>query len=96
MGNKSALVTGGAGFIGSHLCEVLLRKKYRVICVDNFLTGDRQNVKALMDQSGFLLVNADVTKKLPEVLLDEPGQPGQPQREKPDLLFKPASGDYGR
>ena len=72
MGNKSALVTGGAGFIGSHLCEVLLRKKYRVICVDNFLTGDRQNVKALMDQSGFLLVNADVTKKLPEVLLDEP------------------------
>ncbi len=69
--SQRVVVTGGAGFIGSHLCESLVKKGYRVMCVDNFVTGNKQNVIQLMDQSNFMLINADVTKKLPEVLTDE-------------------------
>ena len=42
--NKKILVTGGAGFIGSNLCELLLEKENEVICLDNFLTGDEKNI----------------------------------------------------
>lgn len=70
--NKKVVVTGGAGFIGSHLCESLVKKGYKVMCVDNFLTGKKENVAHLMEESNFLLINADVTKKLPDVLTDEP------------------------
>jgi len=66
------IVSGGAGFIGSHLCESLVKKGYKVVCVDNFLTGSKDNVEHLMEESNFLLINADVTKKLPDVLTDEP------------------------
>jgi nucleoside-diphosphate-sugar epimerase len=67
----TALVSGGAGFIGSHLCERLIKDGYRVICVDNFLTGSKDNVSELMNNNRFLLVNADVTKRLPDVINDE-------------------------
>jgi len=68
---KTFLIAGGAGFIGSHLCEKLLKDGYRVICVDNFSTGSRDNVSHLMENEGFLLVNADVVKGLPEAFLEE-------------------------
>ena len=56
-----AVVTGGAGFLGSHLCERLLDDDYEVICLDNFLTGDAQNVAHLTERSAFRLIRADVT-----------------------------------
>src|SRR3954451_20470553 len=54
------LVTGGAGFIGSHLCERLLRQGQEVVCVDNFFTGRRENVRHLLDFDGFTLLRHDV------------------------------------
>jgi dTDP-glucose 4,6-dehydratase len=56
-----AVVTGGAGFLGSHLCERLLDDGDEVICFDNFLTGTPSNVAHLMEHAGFRLVRADVT-----------------------------------
>jgi UDP-glucuronate decarboxylase len=61
MGRKRVLVTGGAGFIGSHLCEVLLDKGFDVLCVDNFFTGTRENVAHLLDNRRFELMRHDVT-----------------------------------
>jgi UDP-glucuronate decarboxylase len=55
------LVTGGAGFIGSHLCERLLARGHEVLCVDNFFTGRRSNVAHLSDHPGFELMRHDVT-----------------------------------
>ena len=55
------LVTGGAGFIGSFLCERLLAQGHEVLCVDNFFTGRRRNVAHLLDQPGFELMRHDVT-----------------------------------
>ncbi|MEO1661328.1 MAG: UDP-glucuronic acid decarboxylase family protein [Pseudomonadota bacterium] len=55
------LVTGGAGFIGSHICERLIDKGYEVLCVDNFFTGARGNVTHLLDVKAFELLRHDVT-----------------------------------
>jgi UDP-glucuronate decarboxylase len=55
------LVTGGAGFLGSHLCERLLAEGTHVLCVDNFFTGARRNIEHLLDHRGFELVRHDVT-----------------------------------
>jgi UDP-glucuronate decarboxylase len=55
------LVTGGAGFLGSHLCERLLEHGASVICVDNFFTGTRRNIDHLLDHHGFELIRHDVT-----------------------------------
>ena len=54
------LVTGGAGFLGSHLCERLLGQGHEVLCMDNFFTGRRKNVSHLMDNSNFELIRHDV------------------------------------
>lgn len=59
-----AVVTGGAGFLGSHLCEGLLARGIDVVCLDNFLTGSPANVAHLMEHPGFRLVRADVTDYL--------------------------------
>jgi len=67
MNKKTFLVTGGAGFIGSHLCESLIKDGYRVICIDNFLTGSQENLSELEGESRFLLIKADVTKSLPDI-----------------------------
>lgn len=61
---KRILVTGGAGFIGSHLCEQLVLRGEEVICLDNLYTGARQNVKHLLEYSNFTLVIQDVTQSL--------------------------------
>jgi len=55
------LVTGGAGFLGAHLCERLLKHGATVICVDNFFTGTRRNLGRLLDHHGFELIRHDVT-----------------------------------
>lgn len=59
---KRILVTGGAGFIGSHLCERLLSEGNDVICLDNFFTGSRENVIHLLDNHRFELVRHDITE----------------------------------
>ncbi|OGB65701.1 MAG: NAD-dependent dehydratase [Caldithrix sp. RBG_13_44_9] len=58
---KRILVTGGAGFIGSHLCEKLLNDGHEVICLDNFFTGFKRNILHLLDNHRFELVRQDVT-----------------------------------
>ena len=58
---KRILVTGGAGFLGSHLCERLLADGAVVVCVDNFFTGARRNVEHLLDQKNFEVIRHDVT-----------------------------------
>ena len=58
---KRILVTGGAGFIGSHLCERLLREGNEVTCLDNYFTGSKQNIIHLMDNPYFELIRHDVT-----------------------------------
>ena len=58
---KRVLVTGGAGFIGSHLCARLLEQGHQVLCVDNFFTGTRANVGALLGHPDFELMRHDVT-----------------------------------
>ena len=58
------LVTGGAGFIGSHLCERLLREGHGVVCLDDFSTGSRENVVQLLDDRRFELVRHDVTEPI--------------------------------
>lgn len=59
---KRILVTGGAGFIGSHLCENLLQEGNEVICLDNYFTGARKNIIGLLDNPYFELVRHDVTQ----------------------------------
>jgi len=54
------LVTGGAGFIGSHVCETLLQEGAEVLCLDNFFTGRRRNIEHLLDQTAFELIRHDV------------------------------------
>lgn len=58
------LVTGGAGFLGSHMCESLLEKGHEVICLDNFYTGFKGNVEHLRDKAGFELIRHDVTEPI--------------------------------
>lgn len=61
MNNIRSIVTGGAGFLGSHLCERLLAEGHDVLCVDNFFTGRRSNVSHLLDHPRFELMRHDVT-----------------------------------
>jgi dTDP-glucose 4,6-dehydratase len=56
------VVTGGAGFLGSHLCEALLAREYEVVCVDNLSTSDGTNVSHLLEDAGFSFVRADITE----------------------------------
>jgi len=58
---KRILVTGGAGFLGSHLCESLLKKKHNVICIDNFFTAQKSNISHLLNDSNFELIRHDIT-----------------------------------
>src|SRR5574344_1979992 len=60
---KRILVTGGAGFIGSHLCERLLAEENDVICLDNFFTGSKDNIRHLIKNNHFEMVRHDITKE---------------------------------
>ena len=61
IGAKRILVTGGAGFLGSHLCARLLEEGHEVLCVDNFFTGRRRNIANLLDHGAFELLRHDIT-----------------------------------
>ncbi|SIN78303.1 UDP-glucuronic acid decarboxylase family protein [Algoriphagus halophilus] len=61
---KRVLVTGGGGFLGSHLCDRLLKEGNEVLCVDNFFTGNRRNIHHLLDNKNFELLRHDVTHPL--------------------------------
>jgi UDP-glucuronate decarboxylase len=61
---KTALVTGGAGFLGSHLCEYLLDKGEKVICVDNLFTGSKENIRNLTLNLNFKFINHDIVEPL--------------------------------
>jgi dTDP-glucose 4,6-dehydratase len=58
---KTVVVTGGAGFLGSHLCDKLINEKYKVICVDNLITGSTDNIVHLAGNKNFSFINHDVT-----------------------------------
>lgn len=58
---KRILVTGGAGFLGSHLCEKLVTAGHEVLCVDNFYTGDRENLAGLLSSPRFEIIRHDIT-----------------------------------
>ncbi len=62
--NKNVLVLGGAGFIGSHLCEALLKKGDNVICVDNFVSSDIENIRSLLEYPNFELIREDITEDI--------------------------------
>ena len=64
MARRRILVTGGSGFLGSHLCERLLADGHEVVCLDNFFTGTRANVEHLLDNHRFELMRHDVTDPL--------------------------------
>jgi UDP-glucuronate decarboxylase len=59
--SKRVLVTGGSGFLGSHLCDLLIREGHEVLCVDNFFTGSRRNIAHLLQHPRFELLRHDVT-----------------------------------
>lgn len=66
------IVAGGAGFIGSNLCKVLLEKGKKVICIDSFITGDKKNVQNFLNNPDFSFLEHDITKPLPDKI--EKGQ----------------------
>lgn len=70
--SKTILVAGGAGFVGSHLCDALLAQGHSVICLDSFQTGSRRNVQALDNHPRFSLVEADICESFdPRVHIDQ-------------------------
>jgi UDP-N-acetylglucosamine 4-epimerase len=60
LSEKKILVTGGAGFIGSNLCESLLQLNNKVVCLDNFATGKRENITMFLDNPNFTLIEGDI------------------------------------
>jgi len=71
MGNKTILVTGGAGFIGSHLCKALINKGDKVLCLDNLITGSIKNISSLKSNKSFEFINHDIVKPFYKDNIDE-------------------------
>ena len=59
--NKKILVTGGAGFIGSNIIEYLLQKKNKITCLDNLITGKKENIEIFLDDPNFKFIEGDIT-----------------------------------
>jgi nucleoside-diphosphate-sugar epimerase len=99
---EKVLVTGGAGFIGSHLCEYLLGKGYAVICLDNLLTGSKDNIKHFLDNPNFTFIQEDVTQPLSSKLqslnylfhLASPASPVDYQNYPEETLLANSMGTY--
>ena len=74
------LITGGAGFIGSHLANILLKKEEKVYCLDNFYTGDLKNIEQFKNNANFELINQNIEKPI-KLIVDKiwhlacPGSP---------------------
>jgi UDP-glucuronate decarboxylase len=70
---KTIVVTGGAGFLGSHLCDLLIEKGNRVICLDNLFTGNKENIKHLLPNKNFRFINHDIISpiELNEEVIDQ-------------------------
>ena len=68
---KNILVTGGAGFIGSHLCKTLINLGNKVICLDNLFTGSKDNISDFIDNPNFEFVNHDITEPYMRDNIDE-------------------------
>lgn len=68
---RTILIAGGAGFVGSHLCEFLLNRGDRIICVDNLCTGRKKNVSKLLNNPNFVFVEHDITQELPKNITQE-------------------------
>ncbi|MCM8791737.1 MAG: SDR family oxidoreductase [Candidatus Omnitrophica bacterium] len=64
MAKRVAVITGGAGFIGSHLCERLVMEGFKIICLDNLSTGKIENIQSLLKNRGFQFIKYDVTKSI--------------------------------
>lgn len=64
MNQKTVLITGGAGFLGSHLCDLFLARDFKVVAVDNFLTGSEKNIAHLAADARFSLIRQDVSKRI--------------------------------
>ncbi len=82
-----ALITGGAGFLGSHLCELFLERGHEVICIDNFITGNPANIQHLIGREGFSFVKYDVTNYIHIVIASTSEVYGDP-------LVHPQKEDY--
>ena len=70
---KNVVVTGGAGFLGSHLCDYLINKGEKVICIDNLFTGSKENISHLVDNPNFKFINHDIIDPLylEDVMIDQ-------------------------
>lgn len=68
---EKVLVTGGSGFIGSHLCKSLLNDGYKVVCLDNLITGKKKNIEDLMADNNFIFLEFDISKNLPSEIVNE-------------------------
>jgi UDP-glucuronate decarboxylase len=71
MAKSSVLVTGGAGLIGSHLCEELMKSNYQITCADNFITGNHKNIEHLLSNPNFRLIEPDVSQPVGNYLRPE-------------------------
>ena len=71
MRSKNILITGGAGFIGSHLCKKLLKKEHNIICLDNLMTGSLKNISDLIDKPNFEFINHDIVNPFYRDDIDE-------------------------
>ena len=87
---QTALVAGGAGFIGSNLCEKLLDRNYKVICIDNLITGNKENITDLAKNKNFSFLNLDITSssfqntKLPKIdYIFHLASPASPNKKSP-------------
>ena len=100
------LITGGAGFIGSHLSDALIAKNYEVFCVDNLITGSKKNITHLSDNPKFHFIFHDVTDPFPSSVLHllssinylyhlaSPASPPQYQRYAIETLLVNSVGTY--